>query len=73
MLGAMDAFTALAEPRRRELLDVLARGPQTVNALSSATGMPQPSVSKHLKVLHDAGLVTKRAQGPQRRYSLARV
>ena len=53
----MDAFTAISEPSRRVLLEVLLEGAQPVNALVSRTGMSQPVVSKHLRILREAALV----------------
>ena len=51
----LDTFTVLAEPRRREILDVLRGGETSVGELVDHLGMSQPAVSKHLKVLRDAG------------------
>jgi DNA-binding transcriptional ArsR family regulator len=65
-----DAFNAVAEPRRREILDVLARGERPVNDLVAALGLAQPQVSKHLKVLREVGLVEVRGDGRQRMYRL---
>jgi DNA-binding transcriptional ArsR family regulator len=65
-----DAFNAVAEPRRRQLLDVLAGGDRRVNELVALLGLPQPQVSKHLKVLREVGLVDVRQQGRERIYSL---
>ena len=61
-------FEVLAEPRRREILDLLRSGERPVNELVDAMGVPQPSVSKHLKVLRDAGLVVMRADAQRRLY-----
>jgi DNA-binding transcriptional ArsR family regulator len=58
-----DAFNAVAEPRRREILDYLALGEQPVGSLVIRLGMEQPSVSKHLRVLHEVGLVRVRRSG----------
>jgi len=58
-----DAFNAVAEPRRREILDYLALGEQPVGNLVIRLGMEQPSVSKHLRVLHEVGLVRVRRSG----------
>ena len=60
----------MAEPRRREVLAVLASGEQPVNDIVAALGWPQPQVSKHLHVLHQVGLVTSRRNGRQRLYSV---
>lgn len=66
----MSAFAVLAEPNRRRLLDVLLGGPQPVSALVEAIGMSQPVVSKHLRVLRDAGLVSVEPDGQRRLYSI---
>ena len=58
-----DAFNALAEVRRREILSLLALGERPVGEVVVLTGMEQPSVSKHLKVLKDVGLVHARRDG----------
>ena len=55
-----DAFTAIADPNRRYLLEELRRGPKTVNQLASGLPVSRPAVSQHLKVLLDAGLVSAR-------------
>ncbi len=65
-----DVFNAVAEPRRREVLAVLATGEQPVNDIVAALGWPQPQVSKHLHVLHQVGLVRWRRNGRQRLYSV---
>ncbi|MFI5284011.1 MAG: ArsR/SmtB family transcription factor [Candidatus Dormibacterales bacterium] len=65
-----DAFNAVAEPRRREILDVLAGGERPVNDLVSRLGLAQPQVSKHLRVLKEVGLVDSREVGRQRIYRL---
>ena len=65
-----DVFNAVAEPRRRELLDVLAGGERPVNDLVASLGLAQPQVSKHLKVLREVGLVDVRDEGRQRVYRL---
>jgi DNA-binding transcriptional ArsR family regulator len=65
-----DVFNAVAEPRRREILDVLARGERPVNALVVALGMGQPQVSKHLRVLREVGAVGVRNEGRWRLYRL---
>jgi DNA-binding transcriptional ArsR family regulator len=66
----MKAFEVLAEPNRRRLLDALVDGAKPVNALVDAIGMSQPVVSKHLKVLREAGLVKVEPDGQRRLYSL---
>jgi DNA-binding transcriptional ArsR family regulator len=65
-----DAFNAVAEPRRREILDLLAGGERPVNDLVEQLGMAQPQVSKHLRVLREVGAVDVRDQGRQRLYRL---
>jgi len=65
-----DAFNAVAEPRRRQILDLLATGERPVNDLVAQVGLAQPQVSKHLRVLREVGLVTVRDEGRQRMYRL---
>jgi DNA-binding transcriptional ArsR family regulator len=65
-----DAFNAVAEPRRRQILDLLTRGEQPVNDVVESLGMAQPQVSKHLRVLREVGLVSVRGSGRQRLYRL---
>jgi DNA-binding transcriptional ArsR family regulator len=65
-----DVFAALASPVRREILGLLLDGPQPVNALATRFDMRRPSVSEHLRVLRDAGLVTEQRAGRQRFYRL---
>jgi len=65
-----DAFNAVAEPRRRQILDVLAGGERPVNDLVTRLGVTQPQVSKHLRVLREVGLVDVRDEGRQRMYRL---
>jgi DNA-binding transcriptional ArsR family regulator len=65
-----DAFNALAEPRRRQILDLLATGELPVNDLVVLLGLAQPQVSKHLRVLRQVGLVDVRDEGRQRMYRL---
>jgi DNA-binding transcriptional ArsR family regulator len=65
-----DAFNAVAEPRRRQILDVLAGGERPVNDLVASLGIAQPQVSKHLKVLREVGLVEFRDEGRRRMYRL---
>jgi DNA-binding transcriptional ArsR family regulator len=63
-----DAFNAVAEPRRREILTFLAGSERPVSDIVAALGLAQPSVSKHLRVLHDVGLVRMRCHGRQKLY-----
>ena len=65
-----DAFNAVAEPRRRQILDLLAGGERPVNDLVALLGLAQPLVSKHLRVLREVGLVRDRKAGKQRLYGL---
>jgi DNA-binding transcriptional ArsR family regulator len=65
-----DAFNAVAEPRRREILDLLAGGERPVNDLVGRLGIAQPQVSKHLRVLREVGLVEVHGRGRQRIYRL---
>ena len=65
-----DAFNAVAEPRRREILDLLAKRERPVNELVELLGVAQPQVSKHLRVLRAVGLVEVRDHGRQRMYRL---
>jgi DNA-binding transcriptional ArsR family regulator len=58
-----DIFNAIAEPRRRDILAYLATAERPVNDIVAALGLGQPSVSKHLKVLRDVGLVSVRREG----------
>jgi DNA-binding transcriptional ArsR family regulator len=67
---AADAFNAVAEPRRRRILDVLVGGERPVNDLVMLLGLAQPQVSKHLRVLREVGLVRVRDEGRQRVYRL---
>ena len=65
-----DAFNAMAEPRRRDIVDVLAGGERPVNDLVHLLGLPQPQVSKHLRVLREVEVVHVREEGRQRLYRL---
>jgi DNA-binding transcriptional ArsR family regulator len=65
-----DAFNAVAEPRRRQILDVLAAGERPVNDLVDELGLAQPQVSKHLRVLREVGAVEVRGDGRRRLYRL---
>lgn len=66
----LQTFTALAEPNRLAIVELLRAGPQPVTALSRQLQLPQPSVSKHLRVLREAGLVEVRPLAQQRVYGL---
>jgi len=65
-----DVFNAVAEARRREILDALMAGEKAVGAIVDDLSMSQPQVSKHLRVLSEVGLVRCRAEGRRRLYSL---
>ena len=65
-----DVFAVVADPTRRRILTVVKDGPRPVNDVVTELGVSQPTVSKHLKVLREAGLVTMKAQGQRRLYSL---
>ncbi|HEY2279087.1 MAG TPA: metalloregulator ArsR/SmtB family transcription factor [Streptosporangiaceae bacterium] len=65
-----DAFNAIAEPRRREILVLLQGGERPVTDLARELAMTQPQASKHLRVLREVGLVQVRGAGQQRLYGL---
>ncbi len=65
-----DVFNAVAEPQRREILNLLAQGEHSVNDIVEALRLKQPQVSKHLRVLREVGLVSVREEGQQRLYRL---
>src|SRR5688572_25116978 len=66
-----DVFTVISDGTRRQLLDALREGDRSVGELVEALGVSQPTVSKHLKVLREAGLATMRAEGQRRYYSVS--
>jgi DNA-binding transcriptional ArsR family regulator len=66
----MSPFEAIAEPNRRRILDLLRAGERPAGELVEATGLSQPGVSKHLKLLREAGLVSMRPEGQRRLYRL---
>src|SRR6478672_13941463 len=66
----LDPFNAVAEPKRRQMLETLAHGEMPVSDLVGRLGWPQPMVSKHLGVLKEVGLVTARRDGRQRLYQI---
>ncbi len=68
----MDAFAAIADPVRRVILDRLATGPVRVVDLAATHDISRPAISRHLRVLGDAGLVTAEDRGRERHYRLAR-
>ena len=65
-----DAFNAVAEPRRRQILDLLSGGERPVNDIVGSLGLAQPQVSKHLRVLREVGAVDVRDDGRRRLYRL---
>jgi DNA-binding transcriptional ArsR family regulator len=65
-----DAFNAVAEPRRRQIIDLLAHGERPVNDLVQLLGVAQPQVSKHLRILRQVGAVEVRDEGRRRVYRL---
>jgi DNA-binding transcriptional ArsR family regulator len=65
-----DAFNAVAEPRRRQILDLIAGGERPVGDLVDLLGIAQPQVSKHLRVLREVGVVDVREEGRRRLYRL---
>jgi DNA-binding transcriptional ArsR family regulator len=67
---ALNALQALAEPRRVAILDALRDGEQPVGALVGRLGVSQPAVSKHLRVLKEAGLVEARVDAQRRVYRI---
>ncbi len=66
----MNPFEALADPNRRRILDLLRAGERPAGDLVEALAISQPGVSKHLKHLREAGLVSVRPDGQRRLYSL---
>ncbi|CAA9394108.1 MAG: Transcriptional regulator, ArsR family [uncultured Nocardioides sp.] len=68
----MNAFTAIADPVRRDLLGRLARGPVRVVDLAAGQGVSRPAISRHLRVLGEAGLVVAEDVGRERHYRLER-
>jgi ArsR family transcriptional regulator len=66
-----ERFRALGEPARLRLLNALREGEKTVSELVNETDFGQANVSKHLHILHSAGLVTRRRDGPYVRYAVA--
>src|SRR5258708_1568058 len=65
-----DVFAAIAHPVRRQLLDMLGKGDQSVNELATPFEMSRPAISQHLRILLDVGLVSEQRQGRERRYKL---
>lgn len=65
-----DPFNAIAEPRRRHILEFIAAEERSVNEIAEALELAQPSVSKHLQVLRDVGLVSARREGQRTMYRM---
>jgi DNA-binding transcriptional ArsR family regulator len=65
-----DVFRAIADPTRRAILDRLRAGPAPVNALAAAFSQSRPAISKHLRVLREARIVTERRDGRERLYRI---
>src|SRR5262245_15525763 len=65
-----DVFTAISHRARRQMLDLLTKAERSVSDIAAHFEMSRPAVSQHLRVLHDAGLVTERRHGRERRYRL---
>jgi len=70
MIGVVETFAALAEPNRFRIVELLRSGARTVNEIGERLDLNQPQVSKHLRVLKDAGLVEVEARAQQRVYEL---
>jgi DNA-binding transcriptional ArsR family regulator len=68
--GAGDPFDALGDPNRRAIVEVLREGPLSVRELADRLPISRPAVSRHLRLLGDAGLVANEAKGTRRVYSL---
>lgn len=68
--AATDAFTAVADPTRRQILDRLRVGSAPVHVLAAGLTISRPAVSKHLRVLREAALVRERREGRERVYEL---
>lgn len=66
----MNMFAILADPTRRRVLEALRRGERQVNDLVEEVGIHQSGVSRHLGILHEAGFVAMRPDGPRRLYTL---
>ena len=69
--SAEQVFDALGEPVRRRILELLREGPTPVGKLAERLPVGRPAVSKHLRVLGDAGLITRRSAGTRNLYALA--
>jgi DNA-binding transcriptional ArsR family regulator len=69
-VGAGDPFEALGDPNRREILRLLSAGDKPVQEIAAAMAISRPAVSRHLRLLKDAGMVSERPQGTRRIYHL---
>jgi DNA-binding transcriptional ArsR family regulator len=69
-LAQSDVFQAIADPTRRAILDRLQAGPAPVNSLAEGFPQSRPAISKHLRILKDAGIVSEQRQGRERVYRL---
>ncbi len=70
-MNTIDTFSALSEPNRFRIVELLARGPHSVNEISTLLKFDQPKTSKHLRVLADAGVVEVKPMAQQRIYVLS--
>jgi DNA-binding transcriptional ArsR family regulator len=70
MIMQIDVFQALADPTRRRILESLRQGERQVGDIVAEAGIHQSGVSRHLRILHEAGFVTVRPDGQRRLYSL---
>lgn len=68
----MDALAALADPTRRRVVELLATGERTAGEIAEQFPQSRPAMSRHLRLLREAGVVTSRAEGTRRRYALNR-
>ena len=66
----MEVFEAIAQPKRREILRLLADGEMSAGEVASRFDVTQPAISQHLKVLRETGLVSERREGTRRLYSV---
>jgi DNA-binding transcriptional ArsR family regulator len=70
VVASSAVWSALADPHRRAALELLLERPRPVSEVGSALGLTQPTTSKHLRVLREAGLVSVRTDGPRRIYAV---
>jgi DNA-binding transcriptional ArsR family regulator len=70
MAMLLDTFQTLADPTRRGIVEVLRHGERQVNEIVEQVGIHQSGVSRHLRILHEAGFVSMRPEGQRRLYSL---